>query len=126
MKLTHTEWQVMNALWQRHPATAREISERLPLDVKWAYTTVKTILARLVEKQAVSERKRANTSVYEPMLSRQAARRSALRALADQAFQGAFGSLVHFLVEEQDLTGKQRDELLRAIRNAPKRKGEQG
>jgi len=31
MKLTQAEWHLMNALWKGHPATAREISERLAL-----------------------------------------------------------------------------------------------
>ena len=55
MKLTQAEWQVMNALWERYPATARDIAERLPASVKWAYTTIKTLLTRLLEKGAVSE-----------------------------------------------------------------------
>ena len=55
---TSAEWQVMNALWQEHPATAREIEERLPPGTRWAYTTIRTMLTRLVEKEVVSERKR--------------------------------------------------------------------
>jgi BlaI family penicillinase repressor len=124
MKLTKTEWQVMNALWERHPATAREVAERLPADVNWAYTTIKTLLTRLLGKGAVSERKRANASVYQPLVSRQKARRSALRALADQAFDGAFGPLLHFLVEDQNLSPKQRRELIEALANRPKGRGE--
>ena len=124
MKLSKTEWQIMNALWERHPATAREVAERLPANVKWAYTTIKTILTRLLGKNAVSERKRANTSVYQPLISRQQARRSALRGLADQAFNGAFGPLIHFLVEEEDLTAKQRRELMEALKKD--REGEGG
>ena len=124
MKLTQAEWQVMNALWERYPATARDIAERLPASVKWAYTTIKTLLTRLLEKGAVSERKRANTSLYQPIISRQKARRSALRALADQAFDGAFGPLLHFLVEDQDLSPKQRRELMEALKKTRKGKGE--
>ena len=105
MKLTEAEWQIMNALWENFPATARQIADRLGDEVDWAYTTIKTLLTRLHEKGAVSERKRANSSVYEPILSRGSARRSALHALADSAFGGAFGPLLHFLVEEQDLRG---------------------
>ena len=58
MKLTESEWQIMNALWQGHPATAREVAERLPNEVSWAYTTIKTMLTRLAAKNAVSEEKR--------------------------------------------------------------------
>ena len=117
MKLSKTEWQIMNALWEKHPATAREVAESLPTNIKWAYTTIKTILTRLLGKGAVSERKRANTSVYQPLVSQQQARRSALRGLADQAFNGAFGPLMHFLLEDQDLSDKQRKELMEALKN---------
>jgi BlaI family penicillinase repressor len=69
MKLSEAEWQIMNALWKRSPATARDLIEYLPKDTNWAYTTIKTMLSRLLSKHAVSERKRGNTSVYEPLLS---------------------------------------------------------
>ncbi|MHC4619764.1 MAG: BlaI/MecI/CopY family transcriptional regulator [Planctomycetota bacterium] len=124
MRLTEAEWLIMNALWEGHPARARDIAERLPADVSWAYTTIKTMLSRLVEKKAVRERKRGNASVYEPVVSRQNARRSALRALANQAFDGAFGPLMHFLLEEERLTSKQRRELIKILENSRKAKGE--
>ena len=52
MKLTEAEWQIMNTLWEDWPATARQIADRLPENVNWAYTTIKTMLTRLAEKQA--------------------------------------------------------------------------
>lgn len=111
MKLTKAEWQIMNALWAKHPATAREVMEGLPAGVHWAYTTIKTMLTRLVEKRAVSESKQGNASVYDPLVSQRKARLSAFRSLVDQAFDGAMGPLVHFLVEEEQLTAKQKEEL---------------
>lgn len=124
MKLTEAEWQIMNALWQKHPATARDIMDRLPADVNWAYTTIKTMLTRLVEKQAVGEVKEGNTSVYEPRVSQQKARLSAFRSLLDQAFDGAVGPLVHFLAEEKQLTAKEKAELKRVLENEAQGKGE--
>mgnify|MGYP002390148889 CR=1 FL=1 len=55
--LSDAEWKVMRALWARHPATARELLDALAADTGWAYTTLRTLLARLVEKGAVSESK---------------------------------------------------------------------
>ncbi len=115
MKLTDAEWLVMNVLWERFPATARGIAERLPKEINWAYTTIKTILARLAEKGVVKESKNGNTSLYEPLLSRKNARRSALASLANQAFDGAFGPLMHFLLEDQKLNAGQKRQLLNAI-----------
>ena len=124
MKLTEAEWQIMNALWQGHPATAREIMDRLPPGIRWAYTTIKTMLSRLADKGAVSEAKEGNTSVYEPLVSRRKARLSAFRSMLDQAFEGAMGPLVHFLVEEKQLTPRQSNELATLLQNEAKHKGE--
>jgi len=124
MKLTQAEWQIMNALWEKHPATAREIMSRLPQGVKWAYTTLKTMLSRLVEKEAVSEHKQANTSIYEPLVSQRKARLSAFRLLLDQSFDGAMGPLMHFMLQEQKLNDKQKKELIEILGNESEKAGE--
>lgn len=123
MKLTEAEWLIMNVLWDKHPAKARDIAECLPSGVSWAYTTIKTMLTRLVEKKAVSEAKKGNTSFYEPILLRHQARQTALRTLLTQAFDGAFGPLMHFLLEDQNLTAKQRKELIKILAKSRKAKG---
>ncbi|MCK5175127.1 MAG: BlaI/MecI/CopY family transcriptional regulator [Planctomycetes bacterium] len=120
MRLTEAEWQIMNALWEGWPATAREIADRLPDSVNWAYTTIKTMLTRLAEKEAVEETKRGNVGIYEPILTRQNARRNALKSLANQAFDGAFGPLMHFLLEDQNLSDRQREQLLEALQQREK------
>ena len=115
MQLSEAEWKVMNVVWQRQAASARDVLEALGDDADWAYTTVKTMLARLVEKGALKVQMRANTSVYEPVLTRRQARRSAMRALAQRAFDGAFAPMLHFLMREQNLSPRQRQELLKLL-----------
>jgi BlaI family penicillinase repressor len=117
MKLTQAEWQIMKVLWKKHPATAREVMARLPKGVSWAYTTIKTMLARLVEKKVISEHKNSNTSIYEPLLSQKKARLIAFRSMLDQAFDGATDPLLHFLFEEEQLSAKQKQELAEILRN---------
>ena len=115
MRLSETEWRVMNVVWEQHPASVRDVLEELEAETGWAYSTVKTILARLVDKGALSVRKRANTSLFEPLVSASEARRSALRALLDRAFDGTFGGLVHHLLDERELSRADRDELRRLL-----------
>ncbi len=125
MKLTEPEWLIMNTLWDKHPAKARDVVERLPSSVNWAYTTVKTMLDRLVEKKAVSKSKRGNTGLYEPRLSRRQARRTALRMVLDRAFDGAFGPMMYFLVEDESLSAGERKELIKILSGKSRSKGEQ-
>ena len=82
------------------------------------------MLSRLAEKKVVRETKKNNIGIYEPILSRQKARRIALKSLANQAFDGALGPLMHFLLENQKLSSKQKQEVLQALEpNQSRKKG---
>lgn len=115
MKLTDSEWLIMDALWQQHPATARDVSGLLPEETEWAYTTIKTMLNRLTEKGAVSERKVGNVSLYEPIVTQEKARRSAIRSLLDRAFGGSFEPMISFLAKDREIPEKQRQKLLEML-----------
>lgn len=115
MRLSDAEWTVMRAVWARPPASGRDVLDQVGAETGWAYTTVKTLLARLVEKGALSEGRRANVNVYEPRITRDAARGSALRSLVDRAFDGTFGSLLQHLVTEERLSRRDLQALERMI-----------
>lgn len=120
MKLSQNEWKIMNALWKNSPATAREIIEQIPGNVEWAYTTVKTMLSRLVAKEAVSEHKRRNTSFYEPLIAMERAHKSAFTDLFDKVLDGTVEQLMHYLIEEKKISKKERKELIRMLEKAGK------
>lgn len=101
----------MQALWQHSPISVREVMQRLPEDNEWAYSTVKTLLTRLAEKQVLTVSKQGNSSYFAPLLTRAQARRSAIHQLIDRAFDGTVGGLVQHLLEKEKLTGAQREEL---------------
>jgi len=124
MKLSEAEWQIMKALWRCQPATVHKVIEQLPPEVDWAYTTVKTMLTRLEAKQAVSERKVKNVSVYEALVSPQTARGSAWSSFLNQAFDGAMEPLLHFLVRERKLTKKQRRQLAQLLEEEERKEKE--
>ena len=124
MKLTEPEWIIMNALWDKYPAKARDVVERLPSTVNWAYTTVKTMLDRLVEKKAVGKSKRGNIGLYETLVSLRQARRTAMRIMLDQAFDGAFGPMMHFLLEDESLSAGERKELIKILSGKSRNKGD--
>ena len=51
-RLSEAEWRVMNVVWAQAPVSTRDVLERVEDETKWAYTTVKTVLDRLVTKNA--------------------------------------------------------------------------
>lgn len=124
MKLTEAEWQIMNVLWEDWPATTRQIADKLPKDVNWAYTTIKTMLTRLADKHIIKESKEGGIGLYTPVLSRKDARRSALQSLAEQAFDGSAKSLVTHLLEQADTDAGELEDIQKAINEYIKKKEE--
>ena len=124
MRLSDAEWTVMQPLWERVNATARDVHAAVAADNDWSYSTVRTLLARLVEKGALLEGKRGNQVLYTANVSRDAARRSALRSLVERAFGGRLGSLVAHMAEEERLSASERAELAKLLQGseAPPRK----
>jgi BlaI family penicillinase repressor len=105
------EWKVLNALWRRHPANARELLDELSGETAWAYTTLKTMLTRMEEKGFVRTEMRGNTAWYSPALERGRAQRSALRSLIDRVFDGAAGPLLAHLADDASLSPAERKKL---------------
>ena len=115
MDLSEAEWKVMNALWDRAPATAREVHGAVTPDTGWAYSTVKTLLTRLVEKGAVSVEQRSSLGIFSPKVDRREARRSAVRGLLGRAFGGTFSALLHHIVDDERLSLRDRETLSRLL-----------
>lgn len=115
VRLTEAEWKVMREVWERAPATARDVLDGLGRSSTWAYTTVKTLLTRLEAKGAVRERMDGNTAVYEPLISEADARRSAVRDLVERAFGGSLAPMVRYLVDEGDLTAADVTKIRKAL-----------
>ena len=113
-QLTEAEWKLMRALWELGTASAREILENLE-DREWAYSTIKTMLARLVEKGFVKTAKQHNVSVFTPVLKEKQARRSAFDNLIERAFGGVSQHLLTFLASEQVLSDSDKAELRRML-----------
>ena len=113
--LSDAEWKVMQVVWRRAPVTARDVREALLAETGWAHTTVKTLLTRLCAKGALGETRVGNASSYTPAVAEDAARRSALRAFAERAFGGDLVPMVRFMIEERELSPRDRARLRRAL-----------
>jgi predicted transcriptional regulator len=113
--ILETEWDLLEALWAAERATAREITEAVATRRGWAYSTVKTLLDRMVEKGLVNARQVGNVWEYSAALPRQKARRWAWRRFVDMAFGGAVAPSLAFVAKETEKLSKHERAELRAL-----------
>jgi predicted transcriptional regulator len=99
--LADREAELMEVLWDHGPSTVAEVKERVPDDL--AYTTVLTILRTLETKGYVTHDPEGKAHRYSALIERDAARRSALQAMAEKFFKGSTAGLLTHLVADEKL-----------------------
>lgn len=99
--LADREAELMEVLWDHGPSTVAEVKERVPDDL--AYTTVLTILRTLETKGYVTHDSEGKAHRYSALIERDAARRSALQAMAEKFFKGSTAGLLTHLVADEKL-----------------------
>lgn len=110
-KISQSELDVMNVLWREAPLGASEVSAQLAESKDWSDRTVKTLLARLVEKGALSTEKDGRRFLYTPTVSREAYAGPAARNFAKRLFGGRAAPLVAHLAEGEGLSDEDIAEL---------------
>lgn len=115
-RISDAEHAVMEALWRKNPLTAAEVCESVCEERGWSLATVKTLLSRLVAKQAVSTKPDGRRFLYSPAIKRTEYVGSESRRLVDRLFGGRAAPLLVHLVEAEALSDEDIDEIERLLK----------
>ena len=91
------ELACLKALWQLQEGNVRSVQEVVALSRPLAYTTIMTVLDRLVRKGKLTRRKVGRAFIYSPEASRDSMRHAAVRELLEGFFDGSEAELLLFL-----------------------------
>jgi len=117
--LTGQEWKLMERLWAKSPQPSYDLIEALAPAEKWHPNTVRTMLARLVRKGAVTASPYKNLYLYSAAVGRDALVANESRSFLERVFGGALQpALVHF-VSQQRLTPEEVREMKRILDENP-------
>jgi BlaI family penicillinase repressor len=114
-QLGRMQFRIMQVLWDRQRANAREITEALNETERVAHSTVQTLLRQLEAKGAVGHEAKDRTFVFFPRVKEDRVKRTAARDLLDRVFGGNVGSLVAHLLKNERMSRDELDELHRLI-----------
>jgi len=111
IELTEAEWTIIKAVWEHEPCAAPAIQERLYKQTAWTYSTVRTLMDRMVTKGLLTAEKVRNLTLYRTAVSREQAQRGELFYALKHAFNGALTPMVQCLLETQDLSPEELADL---------------
>jgi predicted transcriptional regulator len=115
-RISEAELAVMEVLWEESPLTATDVAGRVAARRDWSLATVKTLLSRLVSKQAIGHRLDGRRFLYEPLVERDAYVAGESKRLIDRFFGGKLMPLVAHLAEQEELSADDITEIERLLR----------
>ena len=113
--ISDAEWQVMKVLWAKSPITANEIIEQLENEQSWKPKTIRTLINRLVGKNAVDFDKDGRQYLYYPILSEADCVREETKSFLSRIRGGALKPMLAAFIEEQKLSKDEIEELKRIL-----------
>ncbi|QWT22275.1 BlaI/MecI/CopY family transcriptional regulator [Bacillus sp. NP157] len=113
--ITEAEAVVMVALWEQAPRSTEDILAAVGPAQGWQLGTVKSLVNRLLNKQAISAEQDGRRYLYRPMLSREDYISAESEGLLDRLFGGRVAPLVAHFSEHRRLSKKDVAELRKLL-----------
>jgi BlaI family penicillinase repressor len=115
--LTEGEWAIIQAVWGNQPCAAPTVQEALQNEKAWSYSTVKTMMDRMVAKGLLKTERIRNLILYSAAVTRKEAQHSEIMRTVKRAFDGAFTPMMQFMLDNNKLSEDQLVELETIIKN---------
>ncbi|KRL52424.1 CopY/TcrY family copper transport repressor [Lacticaseibacillus manihotivorans] len=104
IEMSPAEWNVMRVIWTKSQADTTTIIQALQAKRDWSQSTIKTLLRRLVEKQALTTTKVGRQFMYHPEISEQHAMQKSANTLFDSLCDMKKGAILTNLLESSPLS----------------------
>lgn len=120
-RISDTEWEIMKICWAQPGLTAQAIIDTLAAQDSWHPKTVKTLLNRLVKKQALGFEKTGREYKYHPRVSEADCVAAESQSFLDRVFGGSLQPMLAHFVEQRKLSAADLNELKTLLQRKEKK-----
>lgn len=125
VKLAEAEWKIMLLLWKKAPLSCRQLEDLLKAETGWTRHTIISFLKRMLAKEAIRVEKASPAKLYYPLLDRNEVVLDETRSFIAKLFDGRLGLMASLLVENDDISDEEINEMLSILQKA-RSKGREG
>ncbi len=119
MRITEAESRIMDALWRESPLGADRIIADVTARQAWGEATVKTLINRLLKKNAIKSERVDGRHQYRPLVERAAYIQTESQDLLDRLFGGELAPLVAHFAKARALKPEEVARLKKLIDELP-------
>lgn len=118
VKLTASEWNVLECLWEKSPQTVMQLVANLREKVGWAKSTTITTLRRMEEKELVRCEVIGKGKSYTPAVGQEEASITETKSFLNRVYRGSVGLMMSAMAQRQELSGEDIAELREILAKA--------
>ncbi len=109
--LTKTEFDILRIIWKNGRLSVREVHDRIIATYDWAYSTTKTMMDRMVQKQFLMREKFHGVFLYRALISRPKGLVRFIQFFADRVLEIDHGEVVALFSRSNALDAEEVREL---------------
>lgn len=121
IRVTNSEWYVMNCLWEEHPRSLMQLVPLLNERVGWSKSTCATMVRRMTEKDLIGYKENGKTKFFFPKVKKEDVVVQETRDFLQRIYDGSIGMMMSALVRQNDLSKEDIKELQEILKEAEKR-----
>ena len=115
-KISDSELEVMKVLWEIGTCTSPQIIEILTQKTKWGKTTIKTLISRLVAKEAIKQNKKGGQLYsYEALITEKEYKKGENENFIAKLYKGSVNNMLLNFVEQKQISKGDLEKLLKII-----------
>lgn len=113
--ISEAEWEIMRVVWANEAVTSREVIDILEDKMAWKESTIKTLLGRLVEKEALKTTKEGRKFIYTAKISETDSVKNYSDDILSRVCNKQNGKVARNIIEDAELSQADIAELIRLL-----------
>jgi BlaI family penicillinase repressor len=114
-RISEAEWEVMKIFWFKSPATANDVIDLLCEKTDWKPATIKSLISRLVNKNALGFNPEGKTYFYFPLVSEEECLKAESKSFLHRLYGGAIKPMFVNFLKQEKLTDEDIEELKKIL-----------
>jgi len=122
-KISNAEWEVMKIIWSHSEITSINIIQELKDKAEWKPATVKTLINRLLNKNAIGFNKLCNEYLYFPLVSEEECVKLESQSFINRVFNGSVKSMLLTFAQSKEISETDIKKLKKILNKSIKKEG---
>jgi BlaI family penicillinase repressor len=122
-KISNAEWEIMKIIWMNSGISSINIIQELKDKFEWKPTTVKSMINRLLNKNAIGFNKSSYEYLYFPLVSEDECIKLESQSFVNRVFNGSIKTMILTFAQSDEISQTDIAELKKLLEKSSKTRG---